>query len=151
MKKLVLAVVTAGVFMMSSCTRSDSDLVLESQSTKKESTEKLACTMNWQTKIGSTTWFSDNKTFSVVSGTSGQIYIVNDNNGTSGYSGNINVKLSNSQVDLPNSSDYDFNVPSGGTRTIIVDEFLTSTMTVSVMGLGLSPTKVFAVSVGYCL
>ena len=35
MKKLVLAVVTAGVFMMSSCTRSDSDLVLESHSTKK--------------------------------------------------------------------------------------------------------------------
>ena len=136
---------------MNSCTESvlGTDIEQELLVQKNESANK-ACSMTWQTKTGNVIWGTVNKSFSVVAGRSGQIYIVNDNNGSSGSSGNITVTLNLSQVDLQNVGDQNFNVPSGGTRTVIVDAFLTSTVTVIISGSGLSPTKVFAVSVGYC-
>lgn len=150
-KKLFIALLAAGSFTVNSCTESvfNADIEQPLLTQKNESTHR-ACSMKWQKKTGSVIWGTQNKSFSVVAGRSGQIYIVNDNNGSSGSNGNITVTLNLSQVDLQNVSDQNFNVPSGGTRTVLVDAFLTSSVTVTISGSGLSPTKVFAVSVGYC-
>lgn len=140
MKKFVLAVLTAGVFMMSSCTRSDSDLVLETQSAKKESTEKLACTMNWQTKSGTKlglgSWNLDFT--SVGSGAGGKVIVSN------GSSTTLNFLV-------PGSASGNYPVLAGQAITID-DVYLTSSYTVTINApYGSLIWKYFTVKVGYCV
>lgn len=93
-RKLLLAVLTVGLFSVNSCTQSvlGTDVEQELLVQKNELASK-ACVMNWQTKTGNVIWGTVNKSFSVVSSRSGQIYIVNDNNDNSGSNGNIILLL----------------------------------------------------------